>query len=109
MSETVTVEKACTDCRTPFTATMSKLLGRFPVPVRVFKESAERCPACRKEFQQQFETKAPRRLLNFTPDQVKKHFTAHPPAKGDTLILVTQQFHQNRYRLVRVENPDHTR
>ncbi len=105
MTDTVTQEKQCQRCSKPFIATMSKLLGRFPVPVAEFRQRPDDCPACTEAFRAQMEVTLHRRRLNFTEDQVKEYFTANPPAQGDTLILSMSQHHRNAYRLVRVANP----
>lgn len=109
MSESVTCEKTCPSCGTTFTAKMSKLLGEFPVPVRIFKSTSERCPSCAEASRAKSVADSLRRRLNFSREQVKSYFTANAPAKGDTLILCMQQFHHSSYRLVIVENPDHGR
>ncbi|HCF4080868.1 hypothetical protein [Pseudomonas aeruginosa] len=105
MSNTVSQVKTCRSCSTTFTATMSKLLGSFPVPVQVFRDRQDDCPDCKAAAMAAFEATSLRRRLNFTEEQVKAHFTANPPAQGDTLILAMGQFHRNTYRLVRVVNP----
>ena len=109
MSESVTCEKTCPSCQTRFTAKMSKLLGAFPVPVRIFRLSPDRCPSCADASRAKDVANSLRRSLNFTREQVKSYFTANAPARGDTLILCMQQYHHSSYRLVIVENPDHGR
>ncbi|MBA1274471.1 hypothetical protein [Stutzerimonas azotifigens] len=105
MSDRVTQEKNCQTCSKPFTATMTKLLGHFPVPAAKFRQQAEECPSCKEAYRAKMEATARRRRLNFTEGQVKEYFTVNPPAQGDTLILAMSQFHRNAYRLVRVVNP----
>lgn len=109
MSESVTYDKSCPSCGISFVAKMSKFFGRFPVPVRVFKSTPESCPECAEASLEKAKTDSLRRLLNFSREDVKAHFLANAPAKGDTLILCMQQFNQNNYRVVIVENPDHGR
>lgn len=105
MSDSVTQEKYCQTCSKPFTATMTKLLGRFPLPVAKFRQQPDQCPSCKEEAMAKQEAISRRRRLNFTEEQVKEYFTANPPAQGDTLILSMSQFYRNAYRLVRVVNP----
>lgn len=105
VSDTVSQEKQCSSCGQPFVATMSKLLGSFPVPVAKFRQQPADCPRCDEASRAQMEALLSRRRLNFTEDQVKEYFTANPPAQGDTLILSMSQYHRNAYRLVRVANP----
>ncbi|EPG9355238.1 hypothetical protein ACKU3Z_030130 [Pseudomonas aeruginosa] len=105
MSDTVIQEKQCKSCSKPFVATMSKLLGSFPVPVAKFRQQPDDCPSCKEASRAQLEAILHRRRLNFTEDQVKEYFTTNPPALGDTLILSMSQYHRNAYRLVRVANP----
>lgn len=109
MSESVTCEKTCPSCDRIFTAKMNKLLGAFPVPVRVFKIASERCLPCTEAARTKDSADSLRRRLNFSREQVRSHFIENSPHKGDTLILCMQQYHRSTYRLVIVENPDYGR
>jgi len=105
VSDPVTQEKNCQTCSKPFTATMSMLLGHFPVAEAKFRQQVEECPSCKDAYRAKMEATSLRRRLNFTESQMKEYFTVNPPAQGDTLILAMSQFHRNAYRLVRVVNP----
>lgn len=109
MPETVTCEKACSNCGALFDAQMTELLGRFPYPISTFKSTPGTCPSCIKMSWEKREVSSLRRRLNFSREQVKAHFTDNPPSKGDALILCMQQYNQSRYRLVKIVNPDHGR
>lgn len=106
---TITWTKNCTDCGCRYKASMSTLMGRFPIPVSVFKANVGQCPECREKQKVQLEKLNSARNLHWTYDLVKKHFTANPPSKGQELLVLDTSWNTNTYALVTVANPEHTK
>lgn len=106
---TITWDKDCTGCGRRFTDSMSTLMGRFPLPVKLFKVPTGLCPECERVEKDWWGKLIAARDLHWTFDSVKEHFTENPPVRGQELIVLDTSWHTNTYALVTVESPEHTK
>ena len=101
--------KTCAGCGSRFKDSMSKFFGRFPIPVRVFKQQSGECCDCKEKRDIHYKTLFFARDLHWDYESVKEYFTENPPYKGQELLILDTSYNVNTYALVTVEKPEHTR